>query len=174
MTFNPDRQRRSPRLKDYDYSQNGAYFVTICAQHHECLFGHIVDGDIHLNDAGQMIALWWTRIPERFEGVERDQFIVMPNHLHGILVIFDGEQKNALDRMMQWFKTMTTNAYIRGVKEYAWESFPGKLWQRSYYDKIIRDERTVGTVRDYILYNPMKWALDENNPATWTESRPNL
>ncbi len=159
-------RRRSPRLQGYDYSQNGAYFVTICTQHRVCLFGEVVDGEMRLNDAGRMVELWWLKLPGKFPEVDIDLFVVMPNHFHGIVVLgTTGPVSAPLYTHLQWFKTMTTNAYIRGVKERDWETFPGKLWQRSFHDHIIRSEKELNTVREYILDNPARWEDDTFHPA---------
>lgn len=88
MTYNPDiHHRRSIRLREYDYSSNGAYFVTICAQGRACLFGDILDGEMRLNDAGRMVAEWWVKLPGKFPNVALDEYVVMPNHFHGIICI---------------------------------------------------------------------------------------
>lgn len=79
--------RQSIRLRDYDYSQNGAYFVTICCQNKACLFGEIVNGEVRLNDAGKMVEKWWRELANKFPAIELDEFIIMPNHFHGIVVI---------------------------------------------------------------------------------------
>ncbi len=157
--------RRSPRLQGYDYAQQGAYFVTSCTQHRVCLLGDVIDGEMRLNDAGRMIAAWWAKLPEKYPHLDLDAWVIMPNHVHGIVVIMDDEPQIALDRMMQWLKTMTTNAYIRGAKEQGWEPFPGKLWQRSYHDKIVRHARALEAIRDYIVANPAHWAEDSDHPA---------
>jgi putative transposase len=170
VKFNPDiHHRRSIRLKGYDYSQSGAYFVTIVAQGRASLFGHIENDEMILNDAGQMLVKWWTELPNKFPQITLGVFIVMPNHFHGIIIIgeivggdlrvspvlSDGQEGGhvgppqpippqqkpdaPLSQMIQWFKTMTTNEYIRGVKELGWPRFDGKLWQRDYYEHIIRN-----------------------------------
>ena len=91
MTFDPDKHhRRSLRLKSYDYSRAGAYFVTICTHGHECLFGEIMDGEMRLNAAGQAAQAEWVRLPERFQSLELDEFVIMPNHLHGIILVGAG------------------------------------------------------------------------------------
>ncbi len=113
--YNPQiHHRRSIRLKGYDYSQAGLYFITICCQDRACLFGEIINGKMILNDAGKMIE--------------------------------------------KWFKTMSTNEYIRGVKNLGWAPFNGKLWQRNYYEHIIRNEKSYKNISKYIKNNPIKWA----------------
>ncbi len=182
--------RRSIRLKGYDYSQTGAYFVTICTQNWLHLFGEIANEAMVLNDAGMMVVKWWNELRNKFQDIELDEFVVMPNHFHGILQIFDvnavgadqrvcprvypdnvGEHKEKgkhiglpLHRMMQWFKTMSTNEYIRNVRNNHWTPFIKKLWQRNYYDHIVRNENELNRIREYIIINPMQWHCDRENP----------
>jgi putative transposase len=140
---NPQRHhRRSIRLQGYDYAQAGAYFVTICIQNRQCLLGHIADDQVCLTDAGRMIVRWWQELDHKFPSVELDACVVMPNHIHGVIFNMSGARVGAdqrvgpmdartrapLPRIVQWFKTMTTNEYIRGVKENCWPAFHGRLW----------------------------------------------
>ncbi|MBI1281029.1 MAG: hypothetical protein GC179_23085 [Anaerolineaceae bacterium] len=176
MPLKPYQEPRKPtRLQGYDYSQNGAYFVTICTQNRVNLFGEIHADEMNPNRSGEMIMYWWHKLQDKFPAIELDKVVLMPNHLHGIIVLFEDLPKQGahagaplqsrrLDEIMQWFKTMTTNAYIRGVKEQAWETFPGKLWQRSFHDHIIRNEYDLNTHRQYILSNPARWNEDADNP----------
>ncbi len=185
MKFNPDiHHRHSIRLRGYDYSTAGFYFVTICVQGRECLLGEIVDGEVVLNDAGGMVDYWWHELANKFPTVELDHYVIMPNHFHGIIILqplvganlcvrldadlpeFPGGHTGPpLPRMVQWFKTMSTNAYIHGVHHHNWSSFPGKLWQRNYYERIIRNENELNQIRQYIHHNPVKWDIDAENPA---------
>jgi REP-associated tyrosine transposase len=162
--------RKIIRLDGYDYSRVGAYFVTICTQSKVRLFGDVVDGTMQLNDAGRMLEKWWVKLGDRFDNVVIDEYVVMPNHLHGVIILTDvgssqtGAHAGApLQGVLQWFKTMTTNEYIRGVKQNVWEPFPGKLWQRSYYDHIIRNDEKLNRARKYIMGNPIRWSEDEYN-----------
>ena len=138
-------RRRSLRLKDYDYAAPGAYFVTIVTKDRSCLFGEIVDDQMRPSSAGAEVKRWWLELPSKFPTVATDEFVVMPNHCHGIIMVFDptvgadqrvcpeGAHTGApLPRVVQWFKTVTTNEYIRGVKTLGWPPFRGQLWQRSY------------------------------------------
>ena len=126
MAFLPWK-RKSPRLTDYDYSQPGAYFVTICVQRRKCLLGAIADGALQPNEAGKMVEKWWRQLESKYPSTKIDSFsVVMPNHFHGIVFIEAPEGGHVgppLQRIMQWFKTMTTNEYIHGVKEYGWSRF---------------------------------------------------
>lgn len=181
MKYDPhESHRRSIRLRDYDYTQAGAYFVTICTQGRVCLFGAVVDGEMELNDAGRMVGRWWGELMTKFPSVALDDCVVMPNHVHGIVIIVGAdlgvcpdtpvaEAKGAhtgapLPRIVQWFKTMTTNEYIRGVKQRGWAPFHGRLWQRNYYEHVIRSEDGLDRIRQYILDNPAKWPEDSDNP----------
>ena len=145
MTYDLDKHhRRSIRLRGYDYAQAGAYFVTICTQGRRCLFGDVVDGDMHLNEPGQMVEKWWVEIAKKFPSTKQNDYAVMPNHFHGIVANVGADRRVCPDRdsgsdkgahrgaplpeIVQWFKTMTTNEYIRGVKQRGWIPFQGRLW----------------------------------------------
>ena len=151
-------------------------------QNRSCLFGVIVDGDMLLNDAGRMIDKTWHEMPEHHPGIELDVMQVMPNHLHGIIVVREvgtdpcvcpfsmpgtgraqGPSPTTLLDVIKQFKTLTTRRYIEGVSNYGWHSFSGKLWQRSYHDRIIRNETELNNIRTYICNNPRDWDSDENN-----------
>jgi hypothetical protein len=146
MAYDSSKHRRhSIRLRGYDYSQAGAYFVTVCTQNRQCLFGEIADGEMRLNDAGQMIERWWYELMNKFPESETDEHIVMPNHFHGIVITVGADLRVCpesgrthrsapttgihpsaptgadLPRIIQWFKTMTTNEYVRGVKQHEWQ-----------------------------------------------------
>ena len=190
MPYNPNKHhRRSIRLKGYDYSQAGLYFITICVQDRKCLFGNIVNGEMILNDAGKMADNEWVKIPERFTNVQLHEYIVMPNHFHAIMeivgatlvvaqnnesVIRDNEsvddeqgqpqgiaQNNesvddeqgqpqgiaptkpkTVGDIVGAFQSIVTVEYIHGVKQLGWQWFNGKLWQRNYWEHIIRDEQS--------------------------------
>jgi REP element-mobilizing transposase RayT len=178
MPYDPNRHhRRSIRLKGYDYSQAGAYFITLCTQDRACLFGKVVNGEMRLNDAGRMVLAEWNRLPERFPQVVLDAFVVMPNHVHGILVITDpaptvGATVGAtlvvaptVGNIIGAFKSRVTVEYIRGVKTSGWPPFRGRLWQRNYYEHIIRNERALNAIRQYIMENPRRWHRDREKEA---------
>jgi REP element-mobilizing transposase RayT len=190
MTISPDiYHRRSIRLKNYDYYENGAYFITVCAQNGECLFGKIADSVMQVNDAGSMIESWWLELSHKFPVIDMDIYSVMPNHFYGIVAIVGAALSGrpnpdyslpewqprrvapTLGNIVNWFKTMTTNDYIQGVRHHQWRPFPGKLWQRNYYEHIIRGEADLDKIREYILYNPLRWADDEENPDMRQEQK---
>lgn len=175
--------RKSIRLKEYDYSQNGGYFVTICVQNRKNLFGEIKNQSMFLNDVGTMIEMWWKKLPIKYSQISLDAYVIMPNHFHGIIIIntvgashVGAHDKVIDDSRMQragtrpaptigdivgGFKSITTHAYILGVKEKHWEPFEKRLWQRNYYEHVIRDEQDANRVREYIQNNPLNWEKDE-------------
>ena len=130
--------RKTQRKRDYDYSQPGYYSVTICTQLRFCLFGTIQNGEMLANNAGQMVQDTWHEIPTYYPGIELDAMQIMPNHLHGIIIIRAGLL--SLSDVIERFKSLTTKRYIDGVNNNDWHLFPGKLWQRSFHDRIIRNE----------------------------------
>lgn len=178
-------QRRSIRLKRYDYHSPGAYFVTMSTQGRERLFGEGIVGagpgacpHVVLGDAGRMVSKVWAEIPERYPGVGVDEFVVMPDHVHGIVLIGQGGQPQgvaptvatkglSLPDIVHRFKSMTTKLYTDGVKERGWQSFRGRLWQRNYYEHIVRDDDKLNMIRQYIRSNPAQWASDSQIPAEW-------
>lgn len=158
------------RLRDYDYSTPGDYFVTICTQDRVCLFGDVHDDQTVLSTAGLMIESWWYSIPGRFQEVHLDDVVVMPNHIHGIIEIrtlsdtgFDN-QLPSLSDILSWFKSITTNDYMLGVRTLGWTRFLDRLWQRGFYEHIVRDEAALDRIRDYIAANPSQWENDNYHP----------
>lgn len=229
MKYNPAiHNRRSIRLKTYDYSKAGLYFITLCVQNRELLFGVIENDEMILNDAGGMIMHEWRKLPERFTNVQLHEFVVMPNHFHAILEIVgaplfgaqnahpeetkndeevpvgatlvaardtpndnDGAiesnndptddhsqspseatttvaptdmvipANNTLGEIIGAFKSITTVEYIKGVKNSGWQPFDGKLWQRNYFEHIIRNQEAYENIADYIINNPSQWTEDK-------------
>ena len=181
--YNPNiHHRHSIRLKGYDYSQAGLYFITICVKDRERLFGEIIDGKMNLNDAGIMVENEWLKITARFPNVQLHQYIVMPNHFHTIMEITAGatlvvDHDNSCDHdnnrtttrvaptvtvggVIGAFQSIVTVEYICGVKNLGWQSFNGKLWQRNYYEHIIRNEQSCQRISKYIINNPKNWKKD--------------
>ena len=219
MKYNPDiHNRRSIRLKGHDYSQSGAYFVTICVHDRACLFGRVEDNVFEPSDAGIMVETIWEEMPQHYKGMELGSLIVMPNHVHAIFIITtdivgatpcgcpisESEQpteKNtsgdnsvganprgcpiteqsqnigqpqgvaptgktlSLSDVVHRYKTMTTKRYTDGVKNHGWTPFRGKLWQRNYYEHIIRNDEEYQRIAKYIENNPKTWKDDK----LWTE-----
>ena len=257
MAYDPKiHRRRSLRLKGYDYTQVGAYFVTIVTHGRLCLFGEIVGKEMRLNEAGEMVCGFWEALPQRFPAIEMNMFVVMPNHLHGIVVIknrattrvaptnqnpdrgvenapntpnrttatvghtkltnvgaglvpaqntnstehrattrvadhqlaspsalpdrattrvaptgiMDGgvdaptTDRFALGDAIGAYKSLSTVEYTRGVKQMKWSPFHKRLWQRNYYEHVVRHEESLRDLQQYILDNPAQWAFDKENP----------
>ncbi len=158
--FDPKiHHRRSIRLREYDYSQSGAYFITICTHNRELLFD--------TESVQDMLRKLWDKLPSKFPMIELDEFVVMPNHVHGIIMIErpDGVPTGTtVGDIVDWYKTMTTNVYIDGVKSNQWRRFDGRFWQRNYFEHVVRDDGDLNRIRQYIIDNPRKWEEDENNP----------
>jgi len=170
------RGRRSMRLQGYDYSRAGAYFVTLCSQNRECLFGEIAGGEMVLNEYGKIVRDEWLESAQIRNEIGLDEFVVMPNHFHGIVWIHNGVETTtdrrgdrpvaptgprprSLGALMAGFKSAVT----RRINEM--RRTPGmKLWQRNYYDRVIRDENELNRIREYVVGNPMLWDMDRENP----------
>ena len=153
MDYKILRPRQNPRLQNYDYKTANHYFVTVCTHHKQCVFGAAGEP----NGIGQMAAQGITAIPEHFPEVTVDEYVVMPNHVHVILIFPQGVKD--------------LSAVVGSYKSYVSKMFhmehPGvTLWQRSFYDHIIRDENAYCEIKRYIQENPLKWDLDEYNPHT--------
>jgi putative transposase len=152
------------RLRDYDYSTPGLYFVTICAQDRLFRFGHVVNDVMVLNEPGVMLSDRWSEVTSAFADVTVEHHVVMPNHVHAIIGI-GLEAPAAIDRtplpdVLHWYKSMTTTLYIQGVKAMGWPRFNGRLWQKGYHDHIIRNERAFDRFWDYIDANPAQLERD--------------
>jgi REP element-mobilizing transposase RayT len=164
MKYNPEiHQRKSIRLKEYDYSQSGYYFITICTKDREQLFGEINEGKMLLNDYGEIVLNSWNNLPNYNSNIGLDYFCIMPNHIHCILII---ERKGGvtpplpikLGNIIAYFKYQTTKQ-INII-----QNTPGQpIWQRNYYEHIIRNEKELFEIRKYIEYNPLNWPEDEYN-----------
>jgi len=168
-TKNKKYNRRSIRLQRYDYSLPGAYFITICIHKQKML--------LKIKDVQMMIRSVWSSLPNRFLSLKLDEFVIMPNHIHAILCInivgvdlVSARNKTTpmsaptISRIVQAFKSITTYKYILGVKENNWPLFDNRLWQRNYHDHIIRSEKSLNYIREYIVNNPIRWEFDKENP----------
>ncbi len=173
MKDDPEKHhRRSIRLKGYDYSRAGAYFVTICTQNRECLFGDIVDGEMMLNKNGEIVESVWNDLPNHYAHVELDYHIIMPNHIHGIIIIVgaglkpaptDTEKTHGLPEIIRGLKTFSARR-INQIRD----TTGAKLWQRNYYEHIVRNENELNQIRQYIADNPARWEYDHENPSVGT------
>jgi putative transposase len=186
VKYDPDiHHRRSIRLKGYDYKQAGAYFITVCTQDRACFFGNVVDGEMLSSDSGRVAQAAWSDLPGRFQNINLDEFVVMPNHIHGIILVGtqfiaptnssqppiantdQGPMNRAptLGRIIRAYKAVTT----RHIRRTANATF---AWQRNYYEHIIRNDESLNRIRQYILDNPTRWVFDRENPeATAPEAR---
>ena len=152
--------RKPMRLQGFDYKSQNGYFITQCVQNRVCLLGNIIEDSIHYSDAGVMVKQQLERIPERFMGVELDAFVIMPNHIHFILLV-NAPLPVGIPQIVQWFKITTTNRYAKNVDQLGWNPFSDRIWQRGYYDHIIRSNEDLERIRIYI----------ENNISTWAEDK---
>ena len=185
--------RLSIRLRGYDYSQAGAYFITICTQNRGCLFGDVAGGEMRLNDAGRSVEQCWNEIPAHFPNVELDAFVIMPNHIHGVLWItktvgarhavplqhavpqhndtpgmeqFGRPVAGSIPTIMRSFKSAVTKR-INEMRR-----TPGvPVWQRNYYEHIIRNDESLNLIREYIVNNPLQWSMDRENPEITVGAR---
>jgi putative transposase len=170
--------RRSMRLPGSDYSQPGAYFVAICTQRRACLFGRVENDAMVLNETGAIVAEAWHDLPNHYPHIELDTFVVMPNHVHGIITITDvgagfkpapragykpaptkPAKRHGLPEIVRGFKTFSARRISQLRRT------PGtRLWQRGYYEHVIRNEESLACIRAYIEANPLAWALDRETP----------
>jgi putative transposase len=207
MNYNPDKHhRRSIRLQGYDYRQAGAYYFTICSHQRQCLFGEIISGVMHPNIIGETVEAIWNNLPRHFPFIELDAFVLMPNHVHGIILITDnqfncrgeafgqlisdsqpesfapnalpspsdnpkiphGTQSGSLGAILQNFKSVATRRVNRLTRHKV------TIWQRNYYEEIIRDEKAYENIRRYIIENPLRWDDDEENPLNLKSFQQNM
>lgn len=180
------KRRRSIRLKGYDYTSPGAYFVTICVHDRECVLGRVVDDEMELSEWGQIAAESWDWLGERYPYVTVDAWVVMPNHTHAVIVIHDddgggggggsgtggsrtaptgtartgaGGGRKPLGRLVGMFKTVSTKRInlLRDAPD-------ARFWQRNYWEHIIRDETTYQLIYRYVQHNPASWEDDQLHP----------
>lgn len=176
--YNPDRHHRhSLRLHGYDYTRAGAYFVTICTRNRECLFGQIIAGQMQFNAWGKIVEDEWLQTPTLRPGVELDDFVVMPNHFHAIVILLNKDARSAspqvppvpelrrqpgsLGAVVGGFKSAVT----RRIRERE-DNAEMVIWQSRFYEHIVRDEAELHRIRVYIDNNPAHWETDTENPAS--------
>ena len=191
MIFDPDiHHRQSIRLPNHDYSSIGAYFVTICARDRECLFAEIVGATLavaqltfaqltepvlKLSDVGNIVEDNWLQIPQGYPQAQLDEYVIMPNHFHGIIMI-DGTEERAtakrratarvaptLGDVIGGFKSRCVVDYLKHIRKNQLDR-TAKIWQRNYYEHVIRDDDELERARAYIQNNPFRWAEDKDNP----------
>jgi len=171
------RDRKAIRLRYYNYSQAGGYFITICTHNRDYLFGQVKNQQIMLNEAGDVVKRWWLQLEDKFTGIKLDSCVVMPNHIHGIIIVEEKEvgaihelplQKGKSERrrmlisqIIGYFK-MNSAKYVNRLRNATGHT----LWQRNYYDHVIRNENELSRIREYIQNNPLRWDLDRENPLS--------
>ncbi len=176
----PERRRRSIRLLGFDYRQPGVYFITVCTRDRSCLLGNVVEGRMRLSEAGRLAQDVWDGLPSHYPHVRMDAFIIMPNHVHGIVFLVGAglnvraglkpaptganmgadTVRHGLPEVVRAFKTFSArrmNALLGAVG--------GPFWQRNYYEHVIRNEAALNRIRQYIVDNPARWHEDPENPA---------
>lgn len=174
--------RRSVRLKNYDYAQAGAYFVTVCTQSRTCLFGEIVANEMRLNDLGRIVAEEWVKSADIRSEIEMDSWVVMPNHLHGVVILDDPrahgrapQHRSSCQELVRAPRSL--GSFVAGFKSAATlrineiHRTPGaKVWQRSYWERVVRSETELNLIREYIQNNPAQWELDTLHPDSGTQA----
>jgi putative transposase len=158
----------SHRLSGYNYRDPGWYYITICTEWHKWYFGNVVDDQMHLNQAGSIVQTVWYALPQRFPGVSVDEFVIMPNHIHGIVVLPEHYPREAWANKKRWHRPSvgTILRAFKGAATYqihrttANDKFE---WQPNYYDHIVRNDPDLDRIRLYIINNPAQWAEDEYN-----------
>ena len=172
------RSRKVIRLREYDYSQAGGYFITICTYNREYLFGQVVNYQMMLNKTGETVKQWWLKLEDKFINVKLDNYVVMPNHIHGIIVVIEKDKVGAIHELplqsgmilrrqmlipktVGYFK-MNAAKYINQLRD----ATGHPLWQRNYYEHVIRNENELNRITEYIQNNPLKWDLDRENPLS--------
>ena len=166
------KERKLNRMRGFDYSQVGHYFVTICSKNRECYFGDVVNDEMKLNQCGKTADLFWRNIPIHFPNIDLDAFIVMPNHMHGIIIVGNNENPvgnndrcflhpisnnrnmELIPKILSQYKSSVSREMRKKYDDFEFK------WQKSFYDHIIRDEQSLNNIREYIINNPIKWAMD--------------
>ena len=167
--MNNHKDRKKTRLAGYDYAQDGHYFITICSKNREEFFGKIVNGRMALNELGMIVENQWLWLAGQYDYVRLDEYVIMPNHVHGILVIDNcwpvgtgrdlslpsvGKTKSVSELIGAFKTTSSKLIHLNGLEYF--------FWQRSFYDHIIRNESALNNIREYIANNPLNWALEKD------------
>jgi REP element-mobilizing transposase RayT len=170
-------QRRSIRLRDFDYTRNHAYFVTLCSAERRCLFGHASEGEVVLSAIGQIVASAWQEIPQLTPGLKIDSWVVMPNHVHGIVILpgadgrsptpsQSGPRSGSLGAVIGGFKSAVSREARRRL-----HVGDAPIWRRNYFERIARSDREFEAMRDYIANNPARRDEDPDHPRRWMEAK---
>jgi putative transposase len=162
-------RRRSIRLPEYDYSKPGAYFITICLFNKDLIFGIIKNGKIILSEIGMIAKKYLEGIPNHFENIFMDNYVIMPNHIHFIISIAGVQNFEPLQHHYQKIIPKSVGSIIRAFKAAVThrcrvDGFENFKWQRNYFEHIIRNDKDLFRIREYIQNNPLRWKLDEENP----------
>ncbi|MDP3582226.1 MAG: transposase [Ignavibacteria bacterium] len=180
--FNDTFRVETTRLKEWDYSSPWWYYVTINTKDHVEYFGKVEDEKMLLNEIGKIVDGYWNQIPKHFEMIELDSYVVMPNHVHGIIII-NGTQnvetchgmslqskKNEFSKPIKNSLSVIVNQFKGAVKRHCNKSNAEKFeWQRGFYDRIIRNEKELYNIRKYIEQNPLRWDLEKSQPENICE-----
>ena len=182
--FNYRYNPKSNRLENYDYSENWWYFITICTKDRQEYFGEVIEGEMILNECWKIVEKYYLEIPKHFENVIVDEFIIMPNHIHFIIFIDNNNLWNKKDvALLHLYKNKFSKEYYSNISPKKWEigtiirSFKSIctreinkienelyfVWQKNYYDRIIRNENELNRIRRYIIENPLKWEIEKDN-----------
>jgi putative transposase len=193
MTYDPQKHHRhSIRLPNYDYAQPGGYFITIVTYQRDMIFGEIVNKQMRLSDFGKIAEECWRAIPDHFPNVELGAYVIMPNHVHGIIVINDGSATNSSPSVgARHVSPLPQPSNPRGYKRGSIGAFAGSfksavskrigrehnatgIWQRNYYEHVIRNHEDWDRIHRYIEANPSRWAEDQENPSYSSEHSEDL
>ena len=155
-------KRKQVRIREYDYSQNNVYFITVCTHKRAHLFGEIVEENLRgcPNNPHIIVEKWLIELENKYKNVMIDKYIIMPDHIHILLRQTGDHIGSPLPQIVDWFKTMTTNEYINGVKDGLYAPFDKHIWQRNYYEHIVRNQEDYYEIWEYIDGNPQKQESD--------------
>ena len=171
MAYDPNKHhRRSVRIKGYDYTQPGVYYITICTEARQCIFGEVIDGQMQLNLLGHLARTCWLEIPNHFPRFQLDTFVIMPDHVHGLLAIVDNTPVKTQQRRLPTPEKLGQpvrgsiptairsykSAVTRFIHKFC-ETTEVPVWQDGFYESIIRDEESLNCKRQYITNNPQRW-----------------
>ena len=170
------KNRKQNRLSGYDYSRAGYYFITICTQDRENHLGNISGGEMILSEYGTIAVIYWNEIPKHYKNIKLDVWVIMPNHIHGIIVISASSVGTAHCAVPTNTKLVSLSQIVKSLKDVTIKQIRSKFgdvrfsWQRSFYDHAIRDEQSLHRIREYIKHNPARWDLDVENTRNFNNN----